>query len=263
VTVSSPASASSSVSLASLAERLDDAARNARAISQLSEPLTLAEAYDVQRRSIERRLARGERRTGLKMGFTSKAKMLQMGLDELIWGRLTDGMLVDDGAAIDFARYVHPRVEPEIAFLLKRPLAGRVTMPEALGAVEAVCAALEIIDSRYENFKFSLTDVVADNSSASGYVLGPWGDPRTDVANLGMVLEIDGRAVAIGSSAAILDHPLRSLVAAARLAAEAGETLEAGWIVMAGGATAAEALAPGCRVRLSVERLGDTGFTVR
>jgi 2-oxo-3-hexenedioate decarboxylase len=172
-------------------------------------------------------------------------------------------MLVDDGAAIDFAHYVHPRVEPEIAFLLKHPLAGRVTMPEALGAVEAVCAALEIIDSRYENFKFSLTDVVADNSSASGYVLGPWADPHTDVANLGMVLEIDGRPVQIGSSAAILDHPLRSLVAAARLAAEAGETLEAGWIVMAGGATAAEALAPGSRVRLSVDRLGDTGFTVR
>ncbi len=250
------------VSLSALAERLDDAALHARAVPQLEEPLTLTDAYEVQRLSVERRLRRGDRRTGMKMGFTSKAKMVQMGLSELIWGRLTLGMLVDDGGEIDFARYVHPRVEPEIAFLLGRPLRGRVTLPEALLAVEAIAPALEIIDSRYENFKFSLTDVVADNSSSSGYVLGPWGDPRLDTSNLGMLLEIDGRPVQIGSSAAILDHPLRSLVAAARLADEAGETLEPGSVVMAGGATAAEPLARGARVRLSVELLGETSFSV-
>jgi 2-oxo-3-hexenedioate decarboxylase len=250
------------VSLDALAERLDDAAHGARAVAQLSEPITLADAYEVQRLSIARRLARGERRTGMKMGFTSKAKMVQMGLSELIWGRLTDGMLVDEAATIDIASYVHPRVEPEIAFLLARPLAGRVSLAEAAAAVGGVAPALEIIDSRYENFKFSLTDVVADNSSSSGYVIGAWSDPHTDISNLGMLLEIDGRPVQIGSSAAILDHPLRSLVAAARLAAAAGETLEAGSVVMAGGATAAEALTRGCRVRLSVDKLGDVGFSV-
>jgi 2-oxo-3-hexenedioate decarboxylase len=250
------------ISLDAIAERLDDAARHGRAVAQLVEPLTLVEAYEVQRLSVARRLERGEKRTGVKMGFTSKAKMEQMGLSELIWGRLTDGMLVDDAATIDLARYVHPRVEPEVAFLLARPLAGRVTLAEAAAAVGAVAPALEIIDSRYENFKFSLTDVVADNTSSSGYVIGPWSDPHTDVANLGMVMEIDGRPVQIGSSAAILDHPLRSLVAAARLAAEAGEILTAGSVVMAGGATAAEALTPGARVRLSVDRLGDVGFAV-
>jgi len=250
------------VSLAALAERLDDAARFARAVPQLSEPLTLDDAYEVQRLSIARRLERGEHRTGMKMGFTSKAKMVQMGLSELIWGRLTNGMLVDDGGAIEFARYVHPRVEPEIAFLLGRPLAGRVSSVEAAAAIEAVAPALEIIDSRYENFKFSLTDVVADNSSSSGYVIGNWNDPSVDYANLGMILEIDGRPVQIGSSAAILDHPLRSLVAAARLAAAGGETLRPGDVVMAGGATAAEALQAGGRVRLSVEALGDVSFFV-
>jgi 2-oxo-3-hexenedioate decarboxylase len=250
------------VSLAALAEQLDDAARFAQAVPQLSEPLTLADAYEVQRLSIARRLERGERRTGMKMGFTSKAKMVQMGLSELIWGRLTDGMLVDDGGTIEFARYVHPRVEPEIAFLLGRPLAGRVSSVEAAAAVEAIAPALEIIDSRYENFKFSLTDVVADNSSSSGYVIGNWSDPSVDYSNLGMILEIDGRPVQIGSSAAILDHPLRSLVAAARLAAAGGETLRPGDVVMAGGATAAEALAAGGRVRLSVESLGDVSFFV-
>ena len=84
--------------LAGLAERLDEAALNARAVAQLAEPLNLDEAYRVQALSLARRYARGERRIGVKMGFTSRAKMVQMGLDEMIWGRLTDGMLVDDGA---------------------------------------------------------------------------------------------------------------------------------------------------------------------
>ncbi len=250
------------VSLEGLAERLDEAARTARAIPQLAEPLNIEDAYRVAALSLQRRYARGERRVGLKMGFTSRAKMVQMGLAELIWGRLTDAMLVDDGGSLSRARYVHPRVEPEVAFVLAKPLAGRVSLLEAAGAVGGVAAAMEIIDSRYENFKFSLTDVVADNTSAAGFVLGPWFDPDTDVSNLGMLLEIDGNAVQVGSSAAILDRPLRSLVAAARLAGVAGERLEVGDIVLAGGATAAEPLVAGNRVRLCVEVLGDVEFTV-
>jgi len=248
--------------LATLAERLDTAQRSATATPQLAEPIGLEEAYAVQQASMARRYARGERRIGIKMGFTSRAKMVQMGIAEMIWGRLTDAMLVEDGGSIDFARFVHPRVEPEIAFLLKAPLAGRVTPLAALAAVEGIAPALEIIDSRYENFRFSLTDVVADNSSSSALVVGPWSSPTVDVANLGMILEIDGVARQIGSSAAILGHPLRSLVAAARLAAAAGEPLQAGDIVMAGGATAAEALAQGQHVRVSVQTLGVAEFRV-
>lgn len=245
-----------------IAARLDDAARYARATAQLAEPLTIEQAYRVQAASLSLRYARGEQRVGIKMGFTSRAKMAQMGIDEMIWGRLTDAMLVEDGGAIRFENYVHPRVEPEIAFLLKAPLGGVVSPPAALAAVEAVAPALEIIDSRYENFKFSLTDVVADNSSSSSFVVGPWASPAQDLSNLGMILEVDGVARQIGSSAAILGNPIRSLVAAARLAAAAGEPLRAGDIVMAGGATAAEALAIGNRVRLEVQRLGRVEFSV-
>ena len=245
-----------------IAVRLDDAARRAEATPQLTEPLTLEDAYRVQAAALARRYQRGERRVGIKMGFTSRAKMAQMGIDELIWGRLTDAMLVEDGGTIRFGAYVHPRVEPEIAFLLKRPLEGTVTPPAALAAVEAVAPALEIIDSRYRDFKFSLTDVVADNSSSSGFVVGPWASPDTDLANLGMILSLGGEARQIGSSAAILGHPLRSLVAAARVATAAGEPLQAGDIVMAGGATAAEALSPGHHVRLEVQHLGRAEFRV-
>ena len=250
--------------LTALATVLDDAARTATAIAQLStkHQFLLVDAYAIQKAAIACRLARGERRVGMKMGFTSRAKAAQMGVHDMIWGRLTDGMIVEDGGSIDLAHYVHPRVEPEVAFLLKAPLAGVVTEPQALAAVEAVAPAMEIIDSRYENFKFSLNDVVADNASSAGFVLGPWQRPDLDFSNLGIVMSFNGRPVQIGSSAAILGHPLRSLVAAARMAATGGEPLEAGSIVMGGGATTAEALSPGLYVETEVQNLGRVAFSV-
>jgi 2-oxo-3-hexenedioate decarboxylase len=157
---------------------------------------------------------------------------------------------------------VHPRIEPEVAFLLKRELVGKVTPLQAFSAVEAIAPAIEVIDSRYKAFKFSLTDVVADNSSSSGFVVGPWHQPDLDFSNLGIVVSFNGVIVLVGSTAAILGNPLRSLVAAARFAAEAEEPLRPGWIVMAGGASHAEALSPGLWVECEVQHLGRTGFTV-
>ena len=251
--------------LEKLAERLDEAARTAKGIPQLSGSveLSLDQAYEVQKRNVARRLKRGERRVGVKMGLTSRAKALQMGVFDVIWGRLTSAMVLEDGGTLQRSRYVHPRIEPEVAFLLKSRLAGNITPLQALSAVEAIAPAMEVIDSRYENFKFSLTDVVADNASSTGFVTGAWRSPNFDFSNLGMVMSFNGRAVQIGSSAAILGHPLRSLVAAARFAAQADEPLEPGWIVMAGGATAAEALAVGTWVELEVQHLGRVGFHVR
>ena len=107
-----------------LAETVDNAALEARAITQLSEktPITVEEGYAIQAAAFGRRLARGERQIGVKMGFTSRAKMIQMGLSDLVWGRLSDQMLIENGTEIDLKNYVHPRVEPELAFLLKNPL---------------------------------------------------------------------------------------------------------------------------------------------
>ncbi len=251
--------------LAELARIVDEAAHTATAIPQLTianPDLGVEDAYAIQALSVQRRLARGERRIGVKMGLTSRAKMQQVNVDEVIWGRLTDAMLLEEGGELSLAHYVHPRIEPEIAFLMKKPLAGRVTPVEAMAAVEAVAPAMEVIDSRYENFRFSLPDVVADNSSSSGLVVGPWCDPGRDISNLGMILEVDGRPVQIGSSAAILGHPVRSLVAAARMVAAAGEELHPGDIVLAGGATAAHSLALGETVRTSVEGMGSVTIRV-
>ncbi|HNP34599.1 MAG TPA: fumarylacetoacetate hydrolase family protein [Woeseiaceae bacterium] len=251
--------------LAALAELLDDAAGSSTAVAQLSATaqLSVADAYAIQRLSIDRRLARGEQLVGVKLGFTSRRKMIEMGIDDIVWGRLTDRMMIEDGGVIRLDSYVRPRVEPEIAFLLKRPLVGEVSMAEALAAIEAVAPAMELIDSRYRDFRFNLADVIADNCSAAGFVLGAWRPPDIDLSNLEVVLEFAGHPVKIGSSTAISGHPVRSLVNAARLAGNKDLVLEAGWIILAGAATEAEALRAGVHTRTVVEQLGTAEFTVQ
>ena len=245
-----------------IAQRLDEAAHNASAIKQLAEELTIGQAYEIQKQSIDRRLSRGEKRIGMKMGFTSRAKMVQMNVSDMIWGRLTDAMIEEEGGTIQLSKYIHPRVEPEVVYLLRKPLAGRITPLLALDAVEAIAPALEIIDSRYDDFKFSLTDVVADNCSSSGLVIGNWQRPDTDVNNLGLILSVNGKPMEFGSTSAILGDPIRSLVSAARMASEAGEELPVGSLVMAGGATAAIALSAGETIELELESLGRASFSV-
>jgi len=248
-----------------IANTLDQAAASGTSVEQisLSQSITLPEAYEIQKISIQQRLDRGEKLVGYKMGFTSRAKMLQMGVDDLIWGRLTDAMQVNMDQEIDIANYVHPRAEPEIAFLLNKPLAGIVSKEEALAAVEAIAPAIEIIDSRYKNFKFSLEDVVADNSSSSSFVLGEWQSKDSDIDGLLMNLQVDNEVVASGSSKDILDHPINSLVEAARCIAAAGEELKAGQIILAGAATAAVALEPNQTISAHVANLGSCQFRTK
>ena len=253
------------IDVESLAARLDTAANTAVAIPQLSRDfeLQIDDAYRVQAANIELRMNRGDKRVGMKMGFTSRAKMLQMNVSDMIWGRLTASMMIEEGGSVHLEKFIHPRVEPEVVFLMRRPLAGRVSPLEALASVEAIACALEVIDSRYEAFKFSLSDVVADNASSCGFALGPWRSPTTDLANLGMILSVNGRPQLFGSTAAILGHPVRALVAAARLVSERDERLEPGSIVLAGAATAAIGLAREQHISLEAEKLGYVQFSVR
>lgn len=252
--------------IAAIAEALDAAALGGRttALPTAGEELDLPAAYAVQRAVIDRRCARGESLNGVKMGFTSRAKMVQMGVDDVIWGLLTDAMLVEDGATLDLGGLIHPRIEPEVAFLIGRPLTGRVTPTEATRSIAGVAVAYEVLDSRYEGFRFTLPDVIADNASAAHFGFGPWHHPDgLDLSNLGLIVEADGRPVATGSSAAVLGHPLRSLIAAARLAGEAGTSLEPGFVVLAGAATAAVPLPRGAHLRILGAGLGQVEVTTR
>ncbi|MEV4467860.1 fumarylacetoacetate hydrolase family protein [Micromonospora echinofusca] len=243
---------------AGIAERLGVAADTATAIGQLAAEtgLDVDAAYAVQTALLQRRLDRGERLVGLKMGLTSKAKMAQVGVDEVIWGRLTDVMRVPDGGSVDPAAFIHPRVEPEVAFLLDRIPEPGEPVGDFTDAVRAVAPAIELIDSRYANFTFSLPDVVADNTSAAAFVVGPWSPVPDGLENLGVLLEIDGRVAQVGSTAAILGDPRRALDEGIRLAGRHGVRLREGWVFLAGAATAAVPLRPGAHVRAVVEKLG-------
>lgn len=243
------------------AQQLDQAALNAQAIAQFApHSFSLTQAYQIQQLSIQCRQSRGDTITGIKLGFTSRAKMLQMGVDSLIWGWLTRSMVEEEGASLHLPRYIHPRVEPEVCFLTSRSIDRPLTALEAIHYVEAVAPALEIIDSRYQNFKFTLEDVVADNCSSAGLVVGPWSRQFEVLRNAGVSVAFDGRMVLAGSTAAILGHPLRALVQASRLLAAGQHSLPAGSLVMAGAATAAYPLSPNTHVDCSINGLGRVEF---
>jgi 2-oxo-3-hexenedioate decarboxylase len=244
-----------------LAETVDAAAHTATEIAMLSgdgRTIAIDDAYAIQSESVSRRIERGERVVGMKMGLTSRAKMEQVGVHEPIYGILTSAMIVNDGGTVRLEEHCHPRVEPEIAFILKEDLHGPVTPVQALGAVSGACAALEVIDSRYKDFKFTLPDVIADNTSAARFVLGSALVPvdQLNLGNLGIIFEINGEIVETGSSAAVLDHPARSLAELANMLARRGQYLRAGQIILSGGATAAVELKSGDRVRVIVEEIG-------
>src|SRR5690606_34236308 len=234
-----------------LAERLDTAQHTVTGTEQLSEPLTPADAYRIQEAVIARRLARGERPAGRKLGFTSEAKREQMGVSEVIVGRLTDAMRFPDGGEVPLARFIHPRVEPEVAYRVARDVApGDDELP-----VDAVAPALEIIDSRYRNFRFSLPDVIADNASSAGFVVGPWLPLGVDVGVLSVRPAVNGDTVETGSPSAILGHPERALPTLLKIARREGMPLRAGDVILAGGATSAAPFPPG-RVDVHIADLG-------
>lgn len=242
-----------------LAATVDNAARNRLAISQLSleNNFDIDESYAIQATSIQRRLDRGERLVGLKMGFTSEAKMKQMGVSDMIWGRLTDDMMYGNGDMLPFGKFIHPRAEPEVAFFIKKEITEEVSLEDLPNYVSAVAPAIEIIDSRYENFKFSLEDVIADNCSSAGFALGEWLPADTPVNHRKVSLTIDGAEVQSGSTDAILGDPWKALQACTRLAAKYGQPIPERAIVLAGAATSAVYLKERQEVRAVIDGLGE------
>lgn len=253
--------------LQSLADRLNQARVNAQAIPPLTNerPLEVEDAYRIQQLGAEFRFARGEKLVGYKMGLTSEAKRKQMNLHSPVYGVLTDQMQVV-GGTMSLQGSIHPKIEPELAFRTHRELKGKISREEAFDAIAAVMPALEVLDSRYRDFKyFSLPDVIADNSSSYRFVLGEeLAEFRAlDLKNLKMELHVNGALLHSAPSSAISGDPVLSLVQQVELLAGHGKTLPAGSIVLAGAATAAHALQPGDRIELRVEGLTSLTVEVR
>jgi 2-oxo-3-hexenedioate decarboxylase len=221
--------------------------------------LDLDTAYRVQDELIARKVAAGDKVVGVKLGLTSRAKQIRMGIDSPLTAWLTESMVIPVGEPIPTSELIHPRVEPEIVFVMGEQLIGPgVTAARAMDAVESVYAGMEVIDSRYIDFKFTLPDVVADNASSSRFVIG--GVQRKpedlDLALEACVLQVDGEVVATATGAAVQGHPAEALALAANSLARRGIAIEAGWIVLTGGLTDAVFVTPGTQVTAEFTNLG-------
>lgn len=248
-----------------IAQKLDQAAREANPIAQMAEKeaYSLEDAYQIQLKSIQQRINRGEKITGFKLGFTSKAKMEQMGVHDLIWGILTDQMQIKAQDELDLKKYIHPRAEPEVAFLVNQPIEKEISLSEIPNYISKMAVAIEVIDSRYENFKFSLEDVVADNCSSTAYCVGNWIDTKPNIHNLAIHLKFNGKTVQEGSAQAILENPYQSVVELSRLASKAGLKIEKGHVILAGAATAAEWIKKDTTIEAQLQDVGEVSFNVK
>jgi 2-oxo-3-hexenedioate decarboxylase len=243
---------------------LDNAAFNAQSIAQWTNEnkFSLDEAYQIQKGLIEKRIERGNKLIGIKMGFTSFAKMEQMGVHDMIWGLLTSDMLVIEGDSLCLDKFIHPRAEPEICFRVAKDIDKEISIAEAKESyIDGVAAAIEIIDSRYKNFKFSLEDVVADNCSSAAFVVGDWHGVDINIKDLNIELKFDNKVVANGNSNDILGDPWLSVNHASRLASKSGMTIKAGSYLLAGAATNAVFLERNNEISADIEGFDSIRFT--
>lgn len=248
--------------VAKLAEHLETAELKAYEVTKITDDypdMTMADASDVQWEIRRRKEARGHKIVGMKMGLTSWAKMKQMGVEKPCYGFLADYFSCPDNADIIFDELIHPKVEAELAFVTNKTLEGtKLTVDQVLDATELVVPAVEIIDSRYKDFKFDLVSVQADNSSSTRFVVGSHAAKPEDFdwSTLGVVMQKNGEIVEVGAGAAVLDHPAESVAMLASMLAERGENIPAGTFIMTGGITAAVLVERGDSIVVRYQDLG-------
>jgi 2-oxo-3-hexenedioate decarboxylase len=252
--------------IAQLAEHLETSQLQARDTLKITDDfpqMDWEDAYAIQDAILQRKLARGARLVGLKAGLTSHAKMQQMGVTDPVFGFLVDDYAVAEGAAVDTKALIHPKVEPEIAFVLKTALKGPgCHIGAVLAATDFVMPGIEVIDSRYRDFKFDLKSVVADNTSAARFVVGGRAlrPQEVDLRTVGLVLEKNGQPVALGAGAAVLGHPAAAVAMLANHLGRRGQEIPAGSVILSGGVTEAVAVTAGDSVCLRVQGMGSVSM---
>ncbi len=245
-----------------MASRLIQAEQTRTAISPFSDShsdIDIDTAYAAQWAFVQSKLDAGEQLTGAKLGLTSRAKQEAMGVAEPLYGWVTSGMIADYGEPVDSGSLIHPRAEPEIAFLLGRDVTAPATVTSVLAATEAVFGAVDILDSRYRDFRFTLTDVIADNASAGRIVFGPQARRPAELVDLrliGCVLRTGGQVTATAAGAAASGHHAAAVAWLANRLGSHGQSLRAGWLVLSGGLTAPVHLKAGTAVAAEFDGLG-------
>jgi 2-oxopent-4-enoate hydratase len=220
------------------------------------------EAYQVQLAGMQLRQADGQTLVGKKIGLTSKAMQTALGVFEPDYGYITDQMMVLEGDALSLGELIAPKVEAEVAFVLKEDLPGPgVTVGRVLQATAGVMPALEIIDTRIKDWKIKIQDTIADGASIGKIIVSGRLVPvdEFDMRLMGLVLEKNGEVIATAAGAAVLGHPANAVAWLANKLSGYGIALKAGDIVMSGSLTAACPVTAGDSVRATFDRLGAVG----
>ncbi|MFN2486715.1 MAG: 2-keto-4-pentenoate hydratase [Acidimicrobiia bacterium] len=242
-----------------LVEALLNAVRTRTALDPASikdrTELTPEAAYDIQDQVIA---ALGGKTEAAKLGLTSRAKQVQMNVDEPSYGWLLAGSRIQTSNPLKADDLIQPRAEPEIAFVIGDKLAGdAVTAADVLAATEGVMPAIDILDSRYAGYSFTLPEVIADNASAARYALGnPVSPDGINLRTVGCVFIKNGHLVATAAGAAVLDDPAEAIAWFVRKLSARGRHLEAGNIVLSGALTAAVPVTQGDEITVEIDRLG-------
>lgn len=216
--------------------------------------------YRIQDANLEKRLARGEKLIGVKLGLTSEAKQKRMNVHAPFVAWLTDDMVMEVGDPVPQAKLIHPRIEPEIVFVMKDRLEGPgVTRESAMAAVDTIAGGAEVIDSRYRNFRFRAGDVIADNASSGAYVVidKTVTPDEIDLLTEKVEVYVDGKLEQTGTGEDVQGHPGEALALAANDLARRGKAIEAGWVVLTGGITDAVFSPPGSKVEVKFSTLGE------
>ncbi|MCB8748071.1 2-oxopent-4-enoate hydratase [Rhodoferax sp. U2-2l] len=221
--------------------------------------ITIENAYHIQQRMLSNRLNAGERVVGKKIGVTSAAVMNMLGVYQPDFGYLLDGMIYNEGQAIDASTLIQPKAEGEIAFILKKDLMGPgISNADVLAATECVMPCFEIVDSRIRDWKIKIQDTVADNASCGVFVLGDRAvDPRrVDLSTCGMVLEKNGEIIGTGAGAAALGSPVNAVTWLVNTLGQLGIGMKAGEVILSGALAAMSPAKAGDNFRVSIGGLG-------
>ena len=238
------------------AEMLRNAIVNQKPVTQISKlraDFSISDALEIQELGYILAQQAGEKIAGYKMGLTSKAKQRDVNVFEPIRGYMLQSTEISKGGALEMGKRIHPRVEPEVAVVLKNELRGpHVTLRDVVNSLEGVYPALEIVDSRYEGFIFKLEDVIADNTSAAGFMVGRTNLlPFLDEINLmGIAVRKNGAIVETGAPAAVLGDPLLSVVSLVNSLAGESKSLPAGMVILTGGITQSVSFSKGDRIEV-------------
>ncbi|WP_280258771.1 2-keto-4-pentenoate hydratase [Nocardia wallacei] len=245
------------MNLDDIARRLDAARETRTALTSFSaaDPtFDMTAGYDVQRR---RRA--GRTIAGWKLALTSRAKQRQVGVATPLYGFLDAGDALDPGRPVDVGSLIAPRAEPELVFTMGDDLAGpHTTAAQVLAATDSIAAGIELIDSRYVDYRFSPADLIADNTSAATYLVGPGRPPQDlDLPVLGVVLANNGHIVDTAAGAAVMGHPAAAVAWLVRqLHIQEGCGLRRGQVVLSGGLTSAVPVTAGDTVTARFAHLG-------